>query len=446
MSDNKRIVTYKCPFCDLRFDRMKLVGHLEEKHDEMIPEDFTPFRYVFNYVNKRPLSYHGKCTECGGPTPWDENKGRYDRQCEKKACKDSYLKKFEENMMKTRGVTRMSASKDGQVEMLSKRKISGTYVFQDGGKRTYTGSYEKKALEFMDKVLEIKSKDIMSPGPILEYSYKGQTKIYITDFYYQPYNLIIEVKDGGSNPNKRNMPEYREKQIAKEQFIIKHTTFNYLRLTDNDFSQLLSTFAMLKFRMVENMGDDRVININESNCLELDDKVNPLSEWMNALNTGKVPGLFDSGSCYLAPYRSLNTVFAGEDNSDIGLTASLNSSRLVYIDKETNKLVSGEKDDVKLEGNFYKLNMSLSEATDKLFDHLNEVVVDHFIYETLTGKKLYDNRQLEYLYEGANLIDFYNMLKIPVEIRESLLPPSKSKYQNYIDEVNRIIKESVEDA
>lgn len=258
-----RTVTHKCLYCENRYTRQDLVTHIEEEHEHEIPEGFTAFRLVFNYVNKKPLTYHGKCTECGSSTPWDENKGRYDRQCGRKACHDSYVKKFEENMMKTRGVTRISATEEGQKKMLAARKISGVYKFRDGGEKTYCGSYEKKALEFIDKVLEIKSADIMAPGPILEYQHNGKTHIYITDFYYQPYNLIIEVKDGGDNPNKRNMPEYRQKQIEKERYIIKHTNYNYLRLTNNDLQQLMSIFVMLKLQMVENTGE-RVIHVNEA--------------------------------------------------------------------------------------------------------------------------------------------------------------------------------------
>ena len=265
---SKRIIRYKCPYCDKRFERRDLVAHVEQKHEDMIPENYTALRLVFNYVNKKPLDYNGKCTECGGPTQWDENKGRYDRQCQKKACKESYLRKFEQNMMRTKGVTRISATADGQEKMLANRKISGEYTFQDGTKKTYTGSYERKALEFMDKVMEMDPDDIVCPGPVLEYTYEGKTHIYITDFYYQPYNLIIEVKDGGNNPNKRNMPEYRAKQIAKEKFIIQHTNYNYLRLTDNDFSQLLSVFVDLKYEMTENTGE-RVIHVNESKELLL---------------------------------------------------------------------------------------------------------------------------------------------------------------------------------
>ena len=260
---SKKIIRHKCPFCDKRFIREDLVIHIEENHEDLVPQNFTPFRYVFNYVNKKTTDYHGKCTECGGPTPWDENKGRYNRQCEKPSCKASFIKNFESNMIRTRGVTRISSTAEGQAKMLANRKISGKYKFKNGVEKTYTGSYELKALEFMDQVMNISPDDIMCPGPILEYTYNGKRHLYISDFYYQPYNLIIEVKDGGSRPNRREMPEYRGKQIAKEEFIIKYTNYNYLRLTDNDLSQLLSVFADLKMQMVENTGE-RVIHINEN--------------------------------------------------------------------------------------------------------------------------------------------------------------------------------------
>lgn len=263
---SKKIIKFKCPFCDKRFKREDLVIHVEEEHEELIPEGFTPLRYIFNYVNKKPLEYHGKCTECGSPTDWDENKGRYNRQCNKPSCKASFIKKFEANMMRTKGVTRISSTAEGQEKMLANRKISGKYKFKNGVEKTYTGSYELKALEFMDQVMNISPDDIMCPGPVLEYTFNAKKHLYITDFYYVPYNLIIEVKDGGKRPNKRDMPEYRGKQIAKEEFIVKNTNYNYLRLTDNDLGQLLSVFADLKMQLVENTGE-RVIHINEAELL-----------------------------------------------------------------------------------------------------------------------------------------------------------------------------------
>ena len=379
----KRTVTYKCPYCTRRFTREDLVLHVQDEHEDMIPEGFTPFRLVFNYVNKKPLSYHGKCTECGGPTPWDENKGRYDRQCEKKACKESYVKKFEENMMRTRGVTRISATEEGQKQMLANRKISGTYVMSDGAKKTYTGSYELKALEFMDKVMHIKSSDILCPGPILEYSFEGKTHIYITDFYYQPYNLIIEVKDGGDNPNKRNMPEYRAKQIAKEQFIIKHTNYNYLRLTNNDFSQLLAVFANLKMQMVENTGE-RVIHVNENKFL---------TEMMNALNSGKVVGLKDSDA-YIVNYMQ-NNVFSDDTYNNAYKVGISNSVRLdnIFGPDENGKFNKIDESTIKI-ADFYKIPISVGEASSKLYSYIGSDVSNTFVYETLFNKKMYTHDQI----------------------------------------------------
>ena len=394
MASNNRNIRYKCPFCNNKFTREDLVNHIEDDHPYDIPADFTPFRYVFNYVNKKPLTYHGKCTECGGPTEWDENKGRYNRQCNNKACHDSYIKKFEANMMKTRGVTRISATASGQVKMLSNRKISGEYKFTNTGEvKTYTGSYELKALEFMDKVMHIDPNDLMCPGPILEYSLDNTTHIYITDFYYQPYNLIIEVKDGGDNPNKRNMPDYRAKQIAKEKYIIKHTNYNYLRLTNNNLNQLLAVFANLKMQMVENTGE-RVIHVNEAT-------ETPIREMMNALMSGKVVGLRDS-EAYITNNLQ-NNVFSG------GIAVMDGRLDSIFgINKEGVLVRLGEEESKSIIDNtktFYKLG-DRKEVSKKLKPVVGTKITEEELYETLTGIKLYDKDQIEYNLESVNIPDF----------------------------------------
>lgn len=424
-----RIVTHKCLYCDNRYTRQDLVTHIEEEHEHEIPEGFTAFRLVFNYVNKKPLTYHGKCTECGSSTPWDENKGRYDRQCGRKTCHDSYVKKFEENMMKTRGVTRISATEEGQKKMLAARKISGVYKFRDGGEKTYCGSYERKALEFMDKVLEIKSADIMAPGPILEYQHNGKTHIYITDFYYQPYNLIIEVKDGGDNPNKRNMPEYRQKQIEKERYIIKYTNYNYLRLTNNDLQQLMSIFVMLKLQMVENTGE-RVIHVNENST--------PLNEYMNALMSGKVVGLEDSDA-YIVNYLPKQT-FTGEpsevdlDNRKRKLAVSNGTfTKVAHVD-EDGILSTGNFDEVidLKTASYYKLDKSVKEVSDILKPYLGEIVSEYFVYESLTGKKLYTFDQIPFT---LDCIDD-KLVDIPALVKDTIL-------ENKVDKVLKSVQEAI---
>lgn len=416
---SKRIVKYLCPFCDKRFTREDLIDHVEDKHEEMIPEGFTVLRYVFNYVNKKPLDYHGKCTECGGPTPWDENKARYDRQCGKKSCHDSYVKKFEQNMMKTRGVTRISSTAEGQKKMLANRKISGKYKFADGGIKEYTGKYERDTLEFMDKVLHIKSNDILAPGPILEYTYEGKVHMYITDFYYQPYNLIIEVKDGGDNPNRRNMPEYRGKQIAKEKFIIKHTNFNYLRLTNNDLSQLLSVFADLKYQLLENSGE-RVIHVNE-NVEE-----NPVHELMTAMTYSPIVGITDADA-YIIHNMQNNVFSVGVGTHFNDVIGPDNSNKLNHIEipkEDYDKLV------------LYKLPIDRKEVSKRLKDYIGESVDNKFVYEKLMNQTMYTYDQIQF--QGLEVINLNPYKEHVDKIKEYC---SSNMKENQVEVVYNVVEE-----
>ena len=150
--------------------------------------------------------------------------------------------------------------------MLANRSISGEYRFKDGTKFNYVGSYEKKFLEFLDQVLDFDGYDIMAPGPTFEYEFEGETHKWITDFMIIPYNLVIDVKDGGDNPNNRSMVKYRNKQKAKETMITtSQGKYSYLRLTDNQFGQLLEIFLALKERMDDPATAGKpLFHINES--------------------------------------------------------------------------------------------------------------------------------------------------------------------------------------
>lgn len=414
----KRNVRFKCPFCDRRFTREDLVRHIEDCHMDVLPEDFTPLRYVFNYVNRKDSNYHGKCTECGGKTPWDENKGRYNRQCGKESCHRSYIKKFETNMMRTKGVTRISATAIGQEKMLANRKISGQYTFQNGVKKTYTGSYEKKTLEFMDQVMNIDPNDIIAPGPVLEYIYDKKRHFYITDFYYQPYNLIIEVKDGGNNPNKRNMPEYRAKQIAKEEHIIKNTNYNYLRLTDNNLSQLLSIFADLKMQLTDDTGE-RVIHVNEM---------------MNALTSGYIPGIKDTNSVFVVNYLQ-NNVFSNQaDYQGIGICNSVKLDHILTRDKEGKLQFAPDTFLHNATYNVYATDIPISEVSKRVAPYIGSFVEEGFLYEAVFGKPLYQYDQIELEEHAFEIPDFYESMQLLESVTKSYLTNTlnEEKVSDYI--------------
>ena len=390
-----RIIRYKCPFCDKRMERDALVRHVDKEHEELIPEGFSPLRYVFHYVNKRPLDYHGICTECKGETPWDENTGRYKRQCGRPQCKKQFIQKFEDNMIRMKGVSRISKTEEGLKKMLASRKISGKYKFQNGTEKEYTGEYERKALEFMDTVMNIDPDDIMSPGPTLKYTIDGKTRMYLPDFYYQPYNLIIEVKDGGDNPNKKEaMREVRRKQMAKEKFVIDKTDYNYLRLTNNDFSQLLSVFMDLKMQLVDG-SNDRVVHVNEHMC---------------GLNTGFLPG-FDKNKVFVLNFYQ-NNVFNPTDYRGLALANSPVLDEVITRD-ELGRLCRAPEDYLNdVDYDIFAVDIPQKKVNEMFSPYLGKEVDENFIFETLFGKKMLSKDQI-YTEEKAHQVpNMKTMLKI----------------------------------
>ena len=276
---------YKCPYCEERLERKALIKHVDKVHKELIPEGFSAERVVYNSVNK---TSGGRCRVCGRQTEWNASAGRYNVLCNNPRCKQKMREDYKKNMLRVRGTYNILNDPQQQEKMLANRKISGKYTFQDGGIVTYTGTYEKKCLEFMDIVMNINSSDIMSPGPTMEYEYNGEKHIYIPDFYYIPYNLIIEVKDGGNNPNNKHsigMNSSREKTLEKERIITDKGEYNYIRLTDNQFTQLLEIFMTIKEKLLT--GDvSKTYRIHESSIIDIrsDKTFEDVKEFNNELN------------------------------------------------------------------------------------------------------------------------------------------------------------------
>lgn len=253
---------YKCPYCDIRLDRARLIKHVDKNHVDFLPEGFTPAQAVYDSINH--TNGHGKCRVCGRPTKW--NGFRYDVLCGDPKCKEKLREDYKKNMLRVRGTYNILSDPEQQIRMLAARKISGKYKHSDGGIIDYTGEYERKFLEFIDVYLQIPSADIMSPGPTMEYTYKGQKHIYIPDFYYIPMNLIIEIKDGGENPNMRvsdSMTASREKTIEKERVVTNRGVYNYIRLTNNAFEQLIDVFMAIKEKLL-NDDESTTVRIHES--------------------------------------------------------------------------------------------------------------------------------------------------------------------------------------
>lgn len=261
----KYVKKYKCPYCEKRLERGELIDHIDKQHSDMIPENYSSTRVVFNLINKKT---QGRCVICGKETDWNEDKARYERICNRPQCKKAYIDQTADRLYKKHGKTKQDFLNDPkfQEKMLQNRSISGKYKFQDGGVLPYVGSYEKNFLQFMDQFFHVKSSDLIAPGPVIDYKFNGKTHQWITDFYYEPYNLVFDIKDGGSNPNTREMNEYRAKQIAKEKAIKDMKQYNYIRLTDNQFDQMIELMLELKENLIDtpvNTTRKVIIRVNE---------------------------------------------------------------------------------------------------------------------------------------------------------------------------------------
>lgn len=404
---------YKCPYCDTRLPKERLITHIEGQHEDMIPEGYTAARIVFNMINHKET---GHCVQCRKETEWDENTWRYKRFCSEK-CSQEYSEEMKRRMMNVYGKEHLLNDPEQQEKMLKNRHISGVYRFQDGGRRDYCGSYERKLLEFMDKVMNINSMDIQTPGPVIEYTYDGKQLFWITDLYYIPYNLVFDVKDGGDNPNNREMEEYRAKQYCKEEAIKQLNKYNYIRLTDNNFQQLLLLLAELKMNMMDESNSEYIIRINEE-----------FIPGTKKANTFIVNNMIDG--VFVDSYITDN---------ELNDWYKVMDKKLVKVDKED---IYGESFHIFK----YKGDIDFNEFINENLNKELEFNKD-FFYETLTGKDMlspdqiiYDTEnfeEVESVYEDYNdtitifesSIEMFNKPSIPI-LEFDVQKEFKDRYPN----------------
>ena len=425
MNNTKR---YKCPYCDKRPTREQMIGHIERLHYDLLPEGFSPLRMTFHIVNKRDIKYRRPCRICHKGTHWDEKKGRYDFLCGSKSCHDSWVQNMDITMGDKKGAFRPTSTPEGLEKMLSARKISNKYKWSDGTIKTYVGSYEGNTLKFMDKIMNCKSEDVQCPGPILEYYMDDKKHYYMTDIYFIPYRLIIEVKDGGSNPNTNpSLSETRRKSVAKEEHVIKNTDYNYLKLTDNDLSQLLAVFADLKMHLIDK-DISRVIHVNEN---------------MTPMDMAPIVGTND---IVVVQYKANNT-FAGD--SDFAISDSIKFDTVFLRNsvgelKKTTKTIFENCDYTP-----YLVKDIKDKISPIIKENLNKFVPNNFIYETVFGHELYSEDQIIFENNAIEIIDFYkeqSNIHESVEriikddttiVTESLFNKSKSKTDIFLDTANK---------
>lgn len=393
---------YRCPFCNKTYERDKLSSHIDNKHEEMINPDkeYTANRIVFDVCNhKEPIGQgKGICRICKQPTEWNEDNVRYESYCSDQ-CKKQARENYKNNMLRVHGKITLLDDMEWQENMLANRSISGKYKWSDGTYKSYVGSYEKKFLEFCDNVLNIRSDDLLTPGPTIEYEYEGKKHKWITDAIYLPYNLVFDIKDGGDNKNTRDMPEYRNKQIQKEKFITDQGEYNYIRLTNNEFVQLLTIFAELKMMYLE---DD--VSNNRKTISRIHEHTGPGGIGGMGL-TSPLPTLYSSGNphVFITNYLKKNTFTDNDEESGYVISNDITSEFVLSVSKE-GKIKRVKIEDIIDENttcNVYKYKGDPCMILKELYyNYKNNVTVDSKYFPRLLTEfdDILSSDQLEFSY------------------------------------------------
>lgn len=236
---------FKCPFCDRKYvDKNALYDHMNSNHEDDLC-GLSAAQVYFNYKNKYALTKgFGKSIVSGKPTPFNTTTERYEKFANDKE-KEIYREMFKRRMINKYGKETLLTDPEHQKKMLAGRAISGKYKWDDGTETTYTGSYELKFLEHLNLKYDWQSSsDIIAPAPII-FPYvdsSGKNRFHIPDFYIQSLNLIVNIK------STTNMG-YRLRDIEDEKLEdleIKKSSYNYIKIYDNDFKNFDELFQALK--------------------------------------------------------------------------------------------------------------------------------------------------------------------------------------------------------
>ena len=242
----------KCPLCKKKYNDIdSLANHIERKHLNEIPEGWTGGKYIFYSKHGRTT---GKCIVCGKETEFNESTMKPNRLCGNPNCAHQLREQARNNMMKKYGKETLLNDPEFQKKMLDNRSISKDYKWSDGSIKRVVGNYEYDAVRFLDLFMNFDSNDVIVPAPmVINYKYEGENKFYIPDIYIPSLNLIIEIKDGGDNPNMHPKIQAvdKVKEKLKEDAVRKERKYNYVKITNKQYSVFIKTLLELKGREIQ---------------------------------------------------------------------------------------------------------------------------------------------------------------------------------------------------
>ena len=251
-----------CPSCRRYFaKKMDAIDHINRYHSAEADErGMTAAQWL--YASTHNGDYHGKCMICGKPTDWSARTMKPYKLCSNPQCRAAVKAQYDKNRDAKLHMSQseLMSNMDHQREMLSHRKISGRYKFRDGGEVEYVANLELRFLQFCDRILELRSIDILPSPDVFSYfdPKDGKDHSYIPDYYLPMYDLMVEVKDK-ANGNPAFLEETRYKVALKDDAMRKQTKYHYIRISGSNYGPFME--MLFKITHGEDKNDPNRKNI-----------------------------------------------------------------------------------------------------------------------------------------------------------------------------------------
>lgn len=149
---------------------------------------------------------------------------------------NSLTKESKEKLRKT-NLERYGVEYPMQVlEFAEKQQKNSKKIIKYNNDLYYQSSYEKN---FLDYISDIKLIEELKRGPSVKYNLNGIDKIYYPDFYFEKYNLLIEIK------SSYYYEKYLEMNLAKKQKCVDDG-FNFLFIINKNYKIFNSIIEIFK--------------------------------------------------------------------------------------------------------------------------------------------------------------------------------------------------------
>ena len=267
-----------CPYCKKYFPKKDLVvDHMYKMHSVELDRDHMDAPQALYYSTHGTLKGQCMCG-CGRETEWNPKTGKPFKVSSNPECRKRLREAALKNHVKVYGKETLLNDMEHQKEMQKHRPTAGKYQFKDGGYVDYLSKPEKNFLQFCDKIMDLSSNMIQSSPETFAY-YDPVTKTnrqYDPDYYLPDYNLIVEIKDGGShtNTNPAFVKETKYKVALKDDVMRKQTKYNYIKIVDQSYGP----FVELLYKIVSEDYDTDPKNkahkytvITEAACKDVED-------------------------------------------------------------------------------------------------------------------------------------------------------------------------------